>query len=229
MNLNVIVHLVDIPGSENIANDILNRIIDSGLINNASVFVYCQYNKNNFTWVEDKLKDYPAASVIYTDSMPHHFEISTLVSLQALCNDNESYVLYLHHKGASKLKSKKTANITDWRELMLYYTVDCWQQCVSSLTDGFDTVGVNWMKDSKYPHYAGNFWWATSKYINHLPELKLPEPDATISQFNFENYPYRHDAEFWIGIGKPNACSLHESNVDHYRSPYNQSLYKGKI
>lgn len=229
MNLNVFVHLVDIPGSENIASDILNSIIESGLINRASVFVYCQYEKNNFQWVEDKLKSYPTAHVLYPNSKPHHFEISTLLSLQTHCDTTDSYVLYLHHKGASKLKSKKTANITDWRELMLYYTVNCWEKCVSCLDDGFDTVGVNWMGNAKYPHYAGNFWWANSKYIKQLPKLKLPEPGSSTSQFNFENYPYRHDAEFWIGIGKPNACTLHESNVDHYRLAYNQSLYKGKI
>jgi hypothetical protein len=177
--------------------------------------------------VETKMQEYPNALVLYPETNTYEYEIPTLNELKLICDTSDSYVLYLHHKGASKLKSKKTANITDWRELMLFYTVDCWKQCVTYLNAGFDTVGVNWMENSKYPHYAGNFWWATSEYIQKLPSFILPVADSNASQFNFENYPYRHDAEFWIGIGKPNAVTLHNSNVDHYRSAYPKSLYKG--
>lgn len=228
MKLAVFVHLVDIDGSEHIARDILNRIIDSNLINNSTVYVYCQYDRANFIWVEELLKDHASAVILYPDTKSADFEIPTLIALKSYCDTTDSYVLYLHHKGASRLNSKRTGNVTDWRELMLYYNVDQWEQCIASLSTGHDTVGVNWMNDALYPHYSGNFWWATSDYIKQLPELKLPD-GTNQSQFNFKKYSYRHDAEFWIGIGKPHAYSLHDSNIDHYRVAYPPSLYKAKI
>jgi hypothetical protein len=226
MKLTVFVHLVDIPGSEQIARDILNRLIESKLINNARIFVYCQYNRHNFSWVDELLKDHKTAEIIYPNTKPEEFEIPTLIELKSLCDIADSYVLYLHHKGASRLNSKKSIGVSDWRELMLYHVVDRWEDCVAALSNGFDTVGVNWVTEM-YPHYSGNFWWATSDYIKTLPVVALPDTVNKCSQFNFKKYPYRHDAEFWIGIGNPNACTLHNSNVDHYRTTYPPSLYKG--
>lgn len=213
-----------------IAEEMIATIYSSGLIDNAEFFIYCNYDIDNFKWLESKTNGYANVTLIDHDATPEEYELSTLNELKNYCNkSNESFkVLYLHHKGASRLRTRKHANITDWRNYMMYFNVDLWQDCVSALDLGYDTAGVEWTENPKFPkHYSGNFWWATADYIRSLPDIVRPRDRHFInqSQFGLKEH-YRFDAEAWIGLANPHAKSFNNSNIDHYRESYPDHLYR---
>lgn len=230
MNLKVVVHFIDLPGSMDIAEEIVDILISSNLINCADIFIYCNYDINSFAWLKDKMHIYNNVSLIDHKSSPIEFELSTLFEIKQLCDstDEEFYVLYLHHKGASRIGTLKHSPISDWRNYMLYFNVEKWEECVKSLDEGYDTVGVEWIEKPTLPkHYSGNFWWATAKYIRSLPVIVRPTDSAHTgkSQFGFKQH-YRLDAEMWIGLSNPKAKTLNNSNIDHYREAYSPHLYR---
>ena len=231
MRLKVFIHFIDLPGSMYIAEEIIDKIISSGLINNADFFIYCNYEINNFKWLESKLGGLPNVKIIDGKSDPRDYELSTLTELKNYCDttEDEFYVLYLHHKGGSRFgHSRRYPNIVDWRNYMLYFNVELWKDCVSALQDGYDCAGVEWGETKRFPkHYSGNFWWATSSYIRKLPKIVAPRDRDYVEQSQFGlKVHYRFDAEAWIGLADPHARSLHNSGVDHYRIPYPEHLYK---
>jgi hypothetical protein len=86
---------------------------------------------------------------------------------------------------------------------MEYYAIDRWQDCVKTLQN-HDACGVNWHM-SPAPHFSGNFWWATARYVSTLP--------GSIDGHYLA-------PEFWIGSSLPHVHCFHESGLDHYFSPY---------
>jgi hypothetical protein len=228
--IKVFMHLVDLPGSQFIIDEQINSIIDSGLIDHSELFLFCNYEFNNYMWLRDKLKKYSYINYIENSAIKEEFEIPTLMSLKQFCDETaeEYYVLYLHMKGVSRIDDKC---MSDWRKLMTYFNIDKWRKCISLLKDGYDTVGVNWLPDHMYPHYSGNYWWAKSSYIKKLPKIKLPREAGFISQFDIKNslgQPELHkqDAEFWLGMATPNAGCLHKSHQLHYSHEYSLEKYK---
>ncbi|MEO6749278.1 MAG: glycosyltransferase [Casimicrobiaceae bacterium] len=120
-------------------------------------------------------------------------------------------VLYLHTKGASH--PHRSADIDDWRRLMLHFLVQHHADARKELTDN-DVVGCNLM-ELPHPHFAGNFWWANASYLRTLPSV--PGGD-------------RHAVEWWVLSGEEvTAGSLHDSGVDHYRQPYPHDRYDGAV
>jgi hypothetical protein len=109
---------------------------------------------------------------------------------------------------------------------MMYFNVTRWQDCVEKLYQGYDTAGVLWRGDYHYPHYSGNFWWAKSSYIRRLPAFRKPSETNYQSQFGFVNVPHKEDAEFWLGLGDPEAYCFHSYTVDHYQHRYPPELYR---
>lgn len=225
----VFIHVVDFPGYETIINDILEKIIVSGLINRSEIFFCCNNNAQSYNWLQEKCKSYSNVKFEFTELDPKEGEIPTLDKLKNYCDqlETEHYVLYLHTKGVSWIGKEPTYTyIQDWRNLMLYFTVERWQDCVTNLDQGFDTAGVNWNTEYQFHHYSGNFWWASSKYIKKLPKFVRPREIGFNSQFSFGHNDCRLDAEFWLGIKNPNYSCLHYSNVNHYHQRYLDSNYR---
>lgn len=135
------------------------------------------------------------------------FEFPTMALLQNIAKVyHEDTYLYIHTKGVS---SSFNLAIEDWRNYMLHFLVDRHDICESALKT-HDCVGVDWRIDP-LPHYSGTFWWANGNYLAKLPDIEsLGKSDA----------PYvlskRHNAEFWIGMGKPNAKCLWDSGINSY-------------
>jgi hypothetical protein len=139
-------------------------------------------------------------------------EADTLKALDSFCKDNENYkVLYFHTKGVSH----HTPQTTDWRNMMNYFCIEQWRECVK-LLDQYDAVGCNLQdyddNEVARPHFSGNFWWANAKYIKTLDESWL-------------NSSNRFAREFWIGTGNGNLHELHKSNVNHYDELYPKINY----
>lgn len=227
--IKVFAHFVDVPETDHISKDLVARLFDSGLINVAEVYFHCNYNPHNYEWLRQKCMFRDNVHFVYNNGYIIEAEIPTLINLKASCDDSsdDTKVLYIHHKGASRPTDK---NVMDWKDVMAHFNINKWEDCVKKLDEGYDTCGINWREDFPIPHYSGNFWWANASYIKKLKKLLRPaynnfQPQYPIVGDKYE-YQYRHDAEFWIGSGKPKACSLWNSGIDHYRQPYPASLYK---
>lgn len=113
-------------------------------------------------------------------------ETSTMRRLKDYCKNNpDDYVLYFHAKGITKY-SQATQ---DWRKYMEYFVIEKWQNCITKLNEGYNCCGVMWNKRTPqgiYPHFSGNFWWATARYVNTLRDEYLSNPN-------------RYFREYWIG------------------------------
>ncbi len=157
-----------------------------------------QLNINKFT--DDKIK------IINLSSDVKSQENNTLALLQIFSNfHSNANILYLHTKENYYDKTKQ--NILDWINMMLYFNVYKFQDCLEYLTN-FDTIGCNLKKTSK-PYYFGNFWWAKTNYINKLFKIKN-----------------NIDAEKWILEGKNvKAKEIFNSNVNHLVEEYSEELY----
>jgi hypothetical protein len=225
----VFVHLVDFYNTRHIAEQIVDRLLSSSLVDNAEITINCNYRKGTYHWLQEKVKGINTINLVYQNNEPQDAEFPTINMLKDACDssDEEFNVLYLHHKGATQ---PFTIPVTHWRELMLYYNVDNWQNCVEKLNEGYDTVGVNWRLDFPREHYSGNFWWARSSYIKKLDKLKMPKEvnyvPQYLTEFGDQKYMYQHDAEFWIGSKQPKFYSFHNSNINHYIERYPEEKYK---
>ena len=135
----------------------------------------------------------------------------------------DSYILYLHTKGVRY--SKEDIKENDWINLMLYFLVEEYNVCMSTLDNGYDTVGCNYSIEldqrvfdgypAPPPHYSGNFWWANTNYLKKLPNLSLDPP-------------LRNAPEFWLFQNNPKCYNLHLSNVNHYHVTYPRNIYTNK-
>ena len=132
-------------------------------------------------------------------------ESDTLKSLLAYANENDAKILYMHTKGISR----PSQEMTDWRNMMEYFCIEGWQECID-LLDKHDAVGCNFMDDCHYgfyPHFSGNFWWANSEHIRGLNHSYLDMNDDP------ESRVFR---EFWIGSNGGNFYQLHNSGIKYH-------------
>jgi hypothetical protein len=133
------------------------------------------------------------------------YERFTLEKIHKYVEDTDKF-LYLHTKGVTK---PNHSNVKDWKNLMEYACLVKHKKCID-LLDTHHTVGVNW-KTSPVPHYSGNIWWTTGKYLKSLPPKVGPE---------------YCDPEFWIGLNNPKmACIWNTEPFDHYKQAYPFSAF----
>ena len=154
----------------------------------------------------------------YTDSRivirhesdnPGEFELPTLRRISEFSKWNpRAKILYLHTKGISYPKGDtRYVNVQDWTQYMLHFVCKV-PHCIDLLSS-YDTAGCN-QSETPYPHYSGNFWWATAKYISTLSLHTLTD---------------KASAEWWILSGKANPHSLKNSHINHYHEPYPKEKY----
>lgn len=161
--------------------------------------------------LEDRVKEilltYPGTKLDYST-------VNYGEGFKALCKVDEigkstedSKILYLHTKGVfNKYKNFKTLEIDElkakgidtWVEMLEYFLIDKWEECVNRLDD-YDNVGVscnsNW--------WWGNFWWTTSKHLkNNIP---------------FKTYykGSRWRSESWLHEGNANIDGIKKYEMYH--------------
>lgn len=79
---------------------------------------------------------------------------------------DSDYILYIHTKGASKLKSNNYNNIMSWRQIMNYFCIENIKFLFQIFEKtSYNTYGILLMKNA---FYAGNFWWAKASYIKTI-------------------------------------------------------------
>jgi hypothetical protein len=149
----------------------------------------------------------------------------------ALAYTEPRAIIRLSNKGATHRKTDHWPVALAWNEYMLYWNVDHWQENYQGLVElGYDTSGCNWhTKDDPTGHYSGTWWWARSDYIAKIPPLTLPH--LVLFKQQLPAFSPRHDAEVWIGQGKPNYQELHhyEHAVVYHVPPPATEDYKKEI
>ena len=206
-------HLVDInEHHESINREIIQRIIDSGLMEHSHLKLFCHYNRESFEWLRVLFADFDNVEFFYPNVSFSDYETQTInhILRDAIEFDGDYLVLYLHSKGITRPDSIPSR---DWRRFLLHFNVDRWEDNVALVEKGgYDTVGVN-LLESPMLHYSGNFWWSKSSYIKRLRKL--------------DRFINRHYAEMWICSGNPYACEVFDSRVRHfdYDTEYPENKY----
>ena len=188
--------------------DVINKtgfidVVDNVFINNIGLRIENKYQNDKYI-VNN-----------YSDNT-QLFEYPSLNKVKTVAENNpDSNILYLHTKGISHTNINKIKNIEDWTNMMLYFLVEKYAECINKLNEGFSTVGCNYIERNQYTdkkHFSGNFWWSKSTYINKLHVLN-------------ENTDSRVYAEFWLFTENPCYYNIYSSNVDHYIYPYPMEIY----
>jgi len=130
------------------------------------------------------------------------FEFPTLQWLYEEVQDDNFACWYIHTKGASARRADQTVSRLKMESVIL----DQHERCLDVLKT-HDTCGTGWTFAliGQHPHYAGNFWWANSRYLRTLPAPStlltsnrhnhVGPPALAVTSSNFG----RGEAELWIG------------------------------
>lgn len=206
--INIFFHICCLNNYIDVTNEIIDKIIESGLYDKSEKIFYCILGEANDLLIE-RIKSLGKFELIYNSNNISDVEYPTLINLYDFCSKNDSYVLYIHTKGVS-LPYDKFRQL--WRKRLLQKVVQEYNICISHLNDGYDVSGCGWKEVSKgkpvnycageYPHYSGNFWWANSDYIKKLPDISkirdkylslyLPKPMSDREKYLYQ-YRQTHD------------------------------------
>lgn len=181
----------------NILNEQLSSMSRSGVLDKAKwFFVSVNGPVKDAKVVERVALNFGAKNLLVTPNDECDWgsdEVPTLRQLDVIAEVYpESYMLYLHMKGLGHPPPSSYHDFAkSWRGRMQDVVVDRWRECVKHLDNGFDSVGQWWNKAPNGEYWAGNFWWATSKFINTLPPIDV----------SGQHRGGRYEAELWIGRG----------------------------
>lgn len=236
------IHTPELPGWQSLIAEFLEKIVSSGLDSAAHEIIIC-LNGNETSMREFLSPLLDTDSVFRTEHVSTDFwrcEWPTLNYLKQQCDidTDDHYIGYAHLKGLTKLNNKP---VQDWKDYLVYWGIERWEDSIEQLKSGCDTSSVNW-SETPWPHYSGNFWWATSNYIRRLEPLQDPatidfgrvvskylKPNIVLDPGNFR---YEHEA--WLGsVLSKNRYELHAgpNKVDHdfhYHNEYPASNYRLK-
>lgn len=129
-------------------------------------------------------------------------------------NNKNCNVLYIHTKGVRYSIDDTKQN--DWINMMTYFLLYKYQNCLQLLNDGYSSVGCNYNEDANgvtKRHYSGNFWWAKSNHLHKLEYLK-------------ENIDSRSLVEFHLFTVDHKYFVMHNSKINHYFENYPQKNYE---
>lgn len=202
--------------------DQLQKLNNSLLYDNcSSIYTRIIGNDNDIKQCKVLMNDMKKIQIIKANNHNDR-ELTTLKSLHSFSKENDSYILYIHTKGVTTGKNRRekyTIKANHWRNLMEYFVIEQWNQCIDILNKGYDACGILWRKEPFFNellgHFSGNFWWANSTYLSDLPEIK--------------DNSHRGNHEFWIGRNDPNVYCFYESGLNHHRSYYPRNYYVKEI
>lgn len=211
MRIAIFYHIYQDPDSNwiPIVDNQIELLSNSGLLNAAEV-LYIGLNG------DQDLPPFPIdpTKMSVNTNSDWRDERETLRALKKFGEDNEDFViLYIHNKGVT---DPDNTNIKDWVDILNYFCITRWKDCLKVLETRFGAVGAL----LKERHYHGNFWWADAGYIKSLPDTKLHR-EYKISFLEC-------DPEYWIGDGGiENLHGIYTTLFNHYDTPYPKHLYEG--
>ncbi len=199
--------------------DQLNKLIDSGLIKNSILNIGVVFGGSLNLDIEKKkllniINEFKTINILYIEHTGPCGESTTLAKLKDFCDttDEDVNIFYLHTKGVSQFDSPREIPVKSWRNMMEYFLIEKWIDCVEKLNEGFDCCGINYQDHAAWignEHklikiFNGNFFWTKSSYVKKLNRNLL--------------FEHRYSAENWISGSNPNVYSFHETpkHIDLY-------------
>lgn len=189
---------------EDVLAEQIRQLCESGILAYcASVTAVCVGDSD--------LPSLPSPFTVIRGGELNRYEFPTLEAMQKKAEtEPDANYLYLHTKGVSKPKSRRSLD-AEWRRYMMWGCVENWKECASAMHD-HDVAGVEWYPDlspsaagnketGTFGFFAGNFFWARGDFLNGLP------PVAGLDQEN------RWNAEAWIGTGNHNPSVYEVANI----------------
>ena len=158
----------------------------------------------------------PRIIVVHCSDNSQEFELPTLRLMHEFSlNSPNTKILYVHTKGISYPKGDSRYEPgLDWINYMLHFLCEKSEHCLN-LLDTHDVAGCNFSENPK-PHFSGNFWWATAKYLKGLDTGLLTD---------------KMSAEWWLQSSpvKPVKATLWNSGKNHFHERYPEEEYNNKI
>jgi hypothetical protein len=173
-NINLIVyHIYCVGNYVELVTQQLNRLKTSGLYNWCDKLeITCTNTEGDFSKIEELIKDLSKANL--QKQTVNFYEWEGVSKVWDYSQKHDGKVFYFHTKGVSntyvnlesnQLSDKKKKGIGWWKEIMEYYLIDNYKDCIEKL-DSYNQCGVtnnnNW--------WWGNFWWSNLQWIRFNPE-----------------------------------------------------------
>lgn len=214
-NIHIIYHVAIIGNWRIVLKEQLNLIEKSGL-GQAATHIHLSAVGIRFPLeradIKEALKKYSfkdKVSFSYKPSLTH-YEIPSLLKVKEVAEHHpDAKLFYFHTKGVSHgyktpqletpLSKHQVMCLKKWRDVMEFFNIIKWKECVAAL-EHFDCCGVEWGKKwwDKPAFFAGNFWWASARYI-----LSCNGPLID-----------RYDCEYLIGTGKGKTLNMFNSSTN---------------
>ena len=168
-SINLIVyHIYCVGNYLEVAKHQLNRLKTSGLYDWCDKLeITCVDTLDQFEGIDELVKDLDKA--VLNKFVNNHYEYEGINKVWEYSQQYKGKVLYFHTKGVSNLytnletkviSQRKQTGIGWWKEIMEYFLINNFQDCLQKL-DEYEQCGVT--NNDKW--WWGNFWWANLSFI----------------------------------------------------------------
>ncbi len=174
------------------------------------------------------------ATILYNDRQP--IEGVAINSLHEECTvrvqsmespHSDTVAFYFHTKGSSAYSPDWKSTINKpwtyshslyWRKYMEYFTIERPYLCMKQIfDDGKFGCGVQFHAggEGAWPHYSGNFWATSCRYMSSLDPLILYPRNDKDRRFDAENYIPNHTSTYFVSLNelKETHNNLYENLV----------------
>lgn len=174
-----------------IINDMICKIHFSNLYSKCeSVYVFISGKKELIFQVRGIFENAGSKfNIVYDKPDDNTFERLTLENIHKYVSIDDK-ILYIHSKGVSSWSNRNPIFqfcVKEWVYFMTYFLIAKHELCIEKLNE-FDTVGTVYTEDPK-PHWSGNMWWVSGKYLLNLPTKIGSDYYDTEVSFLFQNNP----------------------------------------
>ncbi len=175
-------HIYAIDGVESIIDEQLSLIekhFDFPYILNVGISIANENESiSNILKKFDKIRDVRAKG--------NEFVTIDLIEKDKEKFGDSDYILYIHTKGASRLKQDNYKDIETWRHIMHYFNIEKVKNVFKLFQrSNYNTYGILYVDKIDNGFYSGNFWWMTSNYAKTIDITKISKTNRFNSEGNY--------------------------------------------
>jgi hypothetical protein len=203
-------HIYTINNWLEIVKEQINLVQSTNLLKNSILRVGVLYdNEKEIDEVKNFFVNYKNIEFLFFSINSGYAESETLSMMKKFSDQSQKNynVLYLHTKGVTQYNSVRELPVKEWRNMMEYFLIEKWNDCIDKLNQGYDCCGINLkshtgnirgkLQETKI--FDGNFFWTKTDYVKKLDESLL--------------FEHRYSAENWITSSNPNLYSFYNSPI----------------
>ena len=203
-------HIFAINNWYDIVNEQITILKNSKLLENSIIRVGILYNDiNEGQKVLNLLEKLDNIEIMFSKNNSPFGESETLSMLKDFsktCDVNYN-ILYIHAKGVTHHKSIREIPVKEWRNMMEYFLLQNWLDCIKKLNEGYDCCGINYQNHNGNINgefklikiFNGNFYWCKTDYIKKLDKKIL--------------FEHKYSSENWITSSNPNVYSFYNTPI----------------